>query len=178
MGKKLSAVKKPRYRSPWPRGSRINRKNDPIAALQDDHPARRLLIAHSNCWRECASREVAWPGREHEAFDQEWRSRVEQRRLSFSGLIYAHVCFELILTEWLEHPSEITATERRALQESLPRARILLAECRAAAEHDGNARVLELLPLPEAFFDAWEASIRARIACDGISLPTDIHAAS
>jgi hypothetical protein len=151
---KKSPAKKPRYKSPWPRGSRINRKNDPIAAFPDDHPAKRLLPAHSRCWRECVQREIAWPGHEDDAFDQEWTSRVEQGPSSFSGLIYTFVCFELILTEWLTHPSEITADERGILQEHLPRVRNLLAECQAAADQDKNTRVLELLPLPEAFFNA------------------------
>lgn len=172
---KKSPVKKPRYKSPWPRGSRINRKNDPIAAFSDDHPAKRLLLAHSHCWRECAGRELVWPGREQEAFDQELRSKVKPGQWRFSYLIYAFICFELILTEWLTHPLEMTDSERNML-ESLPRTRAIFAECQAAADKDGNTRVLELLPLPEAFFNAWEASILARLAVDGIPPPKNYAA--
>lgn len=168
---KKSPVKKPRYKSPWPRGSRINRVNDPIAAFADDHPAKRLLLAHSHCWRECAGREIAWPGREDDAFDQQWQSPVEKGRWTFSGLIYMFVCFQLVLTEWLTHPPEMTGNEHELLTKHLPRARARTAECRAAAERDDNTRVIDMLPLLEAFLDAWQASILARLASDGIPLP-------
>ena len=98
--------------------------------------------------------------------------------MTFSGLIYMHICFDLILTEWLTHPPEITDDERNLLDNGLPRLRATLAECRAASERDVNTRVHGLRPLPEAFHDAWKASILARLAGDGIPFPKDLYAAS
>ena len=149
--------------------------NDPIAAFADEHPAKRLLLAHAYCQRECAGREIPWPGREVDAFDQQWQSPVEKGRRTFSGLIYGFVCFQLILTEWLTHPLEMTNNEHALLATHLPRARARTAECRAAAARDANTRVIDLLPLLEAFLDAWQASILARLASDGIALPKEFE---
>ena len=72
-----------RLRSPWPRGLRIDRRNDALAALPDEHPAKRVLILRAECQRDCASREIAWPGREHEAVDQTWNSKIRVVRCHF-----------------------------------------------------------------------------------------------
>ena len=167
MTKSQKSQRAPRYRSPWPRGSRIDRKNDPIAAFPDFHPAKRLLLIHSQCRRECVGREIAFIGREDEAFDQQFTSQVDANPWRFSAFAYIHLSFTLILTEWLEHPRYMTDDEQAVLA-NLPKLRMLLAECQAAAERDANSRVLELLPLPEAYCDAREASIRARLEHDGI----------
>lgn len=171
---KRKPAKKPRKKSPWPRGWRMHPHNDALATLVDGHPAKRLLFAHARCRRECAGREIPWPGREAEAFDQEFNSSTDLQRWTFSGWVYAHVCFSLVLTEWLTHPPQITESERQLLLEHLPRIRGLLIDCRAAAERDNNPRVLKLLPVADDFIEAWDLSIRARLAADGITIPSHL----
>jgi hypothetical protein len=158
-----------RKKSPWPKGLRIDPENDPLAALPDDHPAKRVLIARAICQRDCAGREIEFLGQEGQAFDQVWQSAVDGRPRRFSEFVYEFVCFDLILTEWLERPPVMTASEREALAE-FPRLQALLAECRAAATAEQNQPVLEALPKAEAFVAAWEASIRARLTADRIPL--------
>lgn len=158
-----------RKKSPWPKGLRIDPENNPLAELPDDHPAKRVLIARAICQRDCAGKEIEFLGQEGQAFDQEWQSSVEQGTWRFSNFIYAFVCVDFVLTEWLEHPPVMTAAERETLAE-LPKLRALLAECRVAATADQNQPVLEALPKAEAFVTDWEASILARLAADRIPL--------
>lgn len=159
-----------RRRSPWPRGLRIHRKNDPLAVLPDDHPAKRVLVLRAVCQRECAGREIPWPEREREAVDQTWNSTIRGRQCTFSGFIYEFVCFDLILDEWLTHPSIVTPGER-AVFERVPQLLGLLDECRAAAVAEDNTPVLEMLPKARAFVTEWEASVRRRIEEDNLPPP-------
>jgi hypothetical protein len=141
-------------RSPWPRGLQIHPKNNPLAALPDSHPAKRLIIAHAECRRDCAGRDISWPGRE--SIDQEWDSKIEGRRMTFSGFMYAHLCFTLVLESWLEKPSgreEIT-------QNYLPRLRGLLDECQCAASADQNHRIIKMVNQVRGYLDLWDETIR------------------
>ena len=141
-----------------------------MAALPDEHPAKRALILQAECRRDCASREISWPGRELEAVDQTWTSRIRGRQMSFSGFIYQFVCFDLILDGWLTHPSDLTPGERAVL-EHVPQLLGLLEECHAAAVADNNPRILTMLPKARAFVAEWEACVRRRIEEDNLSLP-------
>jgi hypothetical protein len=144
-----------------------------LAALPDSHPAKQVLILRAICRRDCAGREIPWPGREEEAIDQEWMSAIDSRRWSFSGFIYAVVCFDLTLDEWLTHPQGITDGERSVL-ENVPRLRRLLEKCRAAAQQQNNRRVLDMLPKAEAFIAEWDRSVRQRLQEDRIPLPQNL----
>lgn len=159
-----------RRHSPLPCGLRIDRRNDALAALPDEHPAKRVLILRAECQRDCASREIPWQGREHEAVDQTWTSNIRGRQMSFSGFIYQYVCFDLILHEWLTHPTDLTTGERAVL-EQVPQLHGLLEECHAAAVADNNTRILDLLPKAQAFVAEWEACVRRRIKEDNLPLP-------
>jgi hypothetical protein len=148
--------------------NRIHPKNAPLLELPQDHPARAALVARLDCQRECAGREIAWPGREDAAADQEWRSSVDGRTWRFSALVYSFVCFDLILSEWIDHPPRVTEPEEAALAK-FPEVRVLLDECEAAARHDRNATVLEMIPKVRRFFSLWEQAIRLRIEQDGVA---------
>src|SRR5687768_16545836 len=106
-----------RKKSPWPKGLRIDPENNPLAELPDEHPAKRALIARAICQRDCAGREIEFIGQPGEAFDQVWNSEVDGCPRRFSEFIYEFVCVDLILSEWLEHPPVMTATERETLAE-------------------------------------------------------------
>ena len=158
----------PRKKSPWPRGLRIHGRNDPLAVLSDDHPAKRVLILHAEC-REFAGREIPWKGKEHEAIDQKWRSKIVNHPCTFSGFIYAYICFDFVLEEWLTHPNTITDSERLVLAK-IPTLRGLLDECHAAARMDDNAQVLETISKLREFISVWESSVRRRIEEDKLTL--------
>jgi hypothetical protein len=144
-------------RSPWPRGLRICRKNDPLAALLDSHPAKRLIIAHAECCRDCAGREIPWPGRE--AIDQEWDSEIAGRRTTFSDFMYEHLCFDLVLEPWLERLSDCQVM----LRDRLPRMRGLLDECQRAATIDQNHKIIDMVNQVRAYLDLWDETINRRI---------------
>lgn len=138
-------------------------------AFAEGHPAREALIARAVCQRDCAGREIPWPGKEHLATDLEWQSSVDGRQWKFSGFIYAHICFDLVLSEWITHPKFVTENERHALNR-IPQMSILLAECERAASQAANDRVLEMIPIAKRFFELWEQSIRLRIQQDKLEV--------
>jgi hypothetical protein len=144
-------------KSPWPRGLRIHRKNDPLAALPDSHPAKRLIIAHAECRRDCAGRDIPWPGRE--CVDQEWDSEIAGRHMTFSGFMYEHLCFDLVLESWLERPSD----RERMVRDRLPRLRGLLDECQRAATADQNHKLIEMVNQVRGYLDLWDEAINCRI---------------
>jgi hypothetical protein len=153
----------------FPRGLRIHRDNRPIFDFPVDHPARRLLITHAECWRDCAGREIAWPGKESEAIDQSWLSSLDGRQWTFSGFVYGFVCFDLVLHGWLDRPPHLAADERAAL-EGIPKMRSLLAECRAACVQESNFPAFPLIDQVERLPTAWEHSVQFRIQTDRIAV--------
>lgn len=150
------------------RMNRIDSQNRPILELPADHAAHAALVARLECQRQCAGREIPWPGREEEAVDQQWQSSVDGRTWLFSGFIYSFVCFDLVLSEWLDHPPHVTESESATLKK-LPELRALLDECQAAADRDKNHQVLAMIPVVRRFFSLWEQSIRLRIEQDGLT---------
>jgi hypothetical protein len=105
---------------------------------------------------------VVWPGREKEAFDQEWYSETDHRKWTFSGLVYAYVCFDLVLEGWLDRPPAATEAEREYLSQ-FPRLRSLIDECEAAAQADHNLEVSTRIPQLRSFFELYEDAIRLLI---------------
>lgn len=168
-----AVVRQKRRRNPWPEKLPIHAANDPLVSLPDDHPAKVALISHARCKMNSVGREIPWPGRERDAVEQAWISKVTGKRETFSSLTYQFVSLTLILDGWLNHPPTITALEHRVLKE-IPKAREMLGECRIAAESENNQRILELLPDAEIFFAAWEESVRARLLVDAIPFPVDM----
>jgi hypothetical protein len=147
--------------------NRIHPKNAPLLKLPQNHPARAALAARLECQRDCAAREIAWPGGQAAA-DQEWRSSVDGRTWRFSAFVHSFVCFDLVLSEWIDHPPRLTKYEEAALPK-FPELRQLLDECGAAARCESNAPVLEMIPKVQRFFWLWEEAIRLRIKQDGVA---------
>ncbi len=125
----------------------------------------RLLFVHADCRDRCVGKEIPWPGKEADAFDQTWFSDVDQRRWSFSSFAYAYISFDLVLDGWIDRPNSLTMGERKALAE-FPRMRTLINECQSAAENDKNRRVLDLLPVIRSWLDTWQECIGSRIEED------------
>ena len=144
----------------------IHPANRLVLELPPEHPAHASLVARLECQQECAGCEIEQSGK-NTAFDQEWVSTLDGRTWRFSGLVYSLVCFDLILSEWIEHPPHITASEETALA-MFPDMHLLLDECEFAAREKANVAVLERTPKVRRFFTLWEAAIRLRIAEDGL----------
>jgi hypothetical protein len=167
--KKGTGAGKRTKRSPWPRGSRIHLKNNPLHALPDSHPAKVLLLAHAECRQTCFGREIAFRGYEEEAFDQEWQSVLLGRRFDFSAYAYICISFDLILEEWLTHPPY--ATKGKMIVAAMPFHHRLLDECEQAATSQGNVRILELLPQVREWLDLYLLAIQERWKTDSVELP-------
>jgi hypothetical protein len=142
---------------------KLNKRNRPILKLPESHPAHRLLRAFVECWDECAGCEIALPGENDRAIDQQWHSQLSQRVRTFSGFVYEFLCFDLVLVEWLEHPPFVTPEEQSSLQQ-LDLMEGLLDECKAAAVADGNSRIAPLIDRVSALIAVWRDSIQSRIA--------------
>jgi hypothetical protein len=124
--------------------------------LPDSHPAKRLVIAHAQCRRDCAGRDIPWHDRE--AIDEEWHSLIVGRRMTFSGFIYQYVCFLLESMSWIERREQC----EQMSQEYIPRLRGLMDECYRAATANDNPAILEMVGKVRAYLDAWEDFIAWR----------------
>ena len=134
-------------RSKWPRGLRIDRGNDHLASLPESHPARRLVIAHAECWRDCAGREIAdWRGA---AVDAEWFSALEGKRKSLSGVVYEYICFDLIIEPSLKVEVDVVP--------HLNHLETLLSECKTACAR--NEAVLAMVEQLQRYCLLWRVFV-------------------
>ena len=154
----------------WPRGLPVHPRNNPLRELPDSHSAKLALIAHAECRRDCVGRKIEWPERGCEAFDQAWHSRLIGRRFSFSSYAYCFLSFDLILEEWITHPTAVTESEKRVVA-AIRLQETLLDECERAARNEGNTRVLERVPQVRRFNELRLRAIRERWAADGLEIP-------
>lgn len=138
--------------------------------LPESHIARRTVIAHDECRRSCVGKEIAWPGRESESFDQEWYSELLGREFSFSSFAYCFISFTLTMEEWINHPPTVTDVEKDDLIR-LPLLLILLDECEAAATRDENRSVISCISKARDFFNLWRESILLRVKEDDLPMP-------
>lgn len=124
-----------------------------VRTFPSDHPAKDLLIRHSQCRKNCAGREIAWP--KQQPIEQEWFSITEQRKFTFSGLIYGFICFNADYQGWTQTaPPERLRDEDHWAIKQLPRMIALVNECKAAATKNKNAEILKLCPFVEAYLEA------------------------
>ncbi|MHC4399029.1 MAG: hypothetical protein ACYTG0_05045 [Planctomycetota bacterium] len=136
--------------------------NRPLFSLPDAHPAHRFLRAFIRCRRQCVGREIALPGDEHDALDQEWYSSTDDRTWTFSAFAYTFLSFDVELDGWLTDSPHLTETEKGVL-DKLPYLRALLSECETAAVDDKNADILTMIEQVRSLFDLWENCITARL---------------
>ena len=79
--------------------------------------------------------------------------------MTFSGFMYEHLCYDLILESCLEKPSDY----EKMVREILPRQRGLLDECQNAATANQNHKLIEMLNQVRAYLDLWDEAINRRI---------------
>src|SRR5690606_21315736 len=87
----------------------IRRRNAPLFKLPLEHPARKFLQTFIECVGTYAGAELPPPyGRD---VDQRWWSPTENRFLTFSGFVYEHLCFTVVLDGWLTAAPQLTDSE-------------------------------------------------------------------
>jgi hypothetical protein len=154
----------------WPRGLRIHPCNNFLLGFADTHLAKMAILAHAKCCRDCVGREIPWTGKEHEAFDQSWDSKLIGRQFAFSSYGYCFLSFSLILEEWNSHPPFVTEAEKATFVRVLLQEK-LLDECQLAANKEKNTRVLDLLPSIRSYNDLLLKAINYRWEVDGLENP-------
>ena len=136
---------------------RIAADNLPVMALDDAHPAKRFLCAFSDCLDECACCEIYYDP----PIDQQWTSETDGRAWRFSGFVYCHLCYSLVLDGFITRAPDWTDSERWAF-ERLPLLHTMMNECAHAALDCGNTDCLELIEEVVTMLKAWEEYLEYR----------------
>ena len=137
----------------------IEKLNRPILKLNDSHPAKKFLSAFIDCRTDCAGRELGFAGRV--PIEQEWKSATDGRVWTFSGFIYAFICFDIELDGFLQNAGNLTPSEIAAARE-LPRLRSMMNECAEAARQSGNGEILELTDQVLEMLSLWKEYLSFR----------------
>jgi len=85
--------------------------------------------------------------------------------MTFSGFMYEHVCFDLVLEPWLERAPRQTEFDR-SFRDRARHLRALLEECERAALRDHNSRITEMVNQVRGYFDLWDEAIDRRLTDD------------
>jgi hypothetical protein len=93
--------------------------------------------------------------------DQAWTSASDGRVWTFSGFVYAFICFDIELDGFLQSASSLTPSEVGAVRK-LPVLRSMMNECAEAARQGGNNEILELTGQVLEMLDRWEAYLNFR----------------
>lgn len=123
---------------------------------------------YTRCREQRVGYEIAWPGKESEAFDQEWYSEIDGRVLRFSAFAYQYISYDLVLDGWIERSPTLTGSESRILEHAA-RLRALMDECERAAKKDENHQVLQRVPIVREWIDALESAVLHRVDVDNLS---------
>jgi hypothetical protein len=137
----------------------IKKRNGPILKLKNSHPAKRFLSAFMDCQTDCACQELDFDGQV--PIEQEWKSSADGRVWTFSGFIYAFICFDIELDGFLQNAPELTSSETAAAQE-LPVMRSMMNECADAARQSGNNEIVELTDQVLEMFGLWGEYLKFR----------------
>lgn len=137
----------------------IESMNRPVLELDDAHPARTFLSAFMDCRMNCSERELEIGYQT--PIDQAWTSASDGRVWTFSGFIYAFICFDIELDGFLQSAPNLTPSEIAASRE-LPRLRSMMDECASAARHSGNDEILELTDQVLEMLSLWEQYLSFR----------------
>jgi hypothetical protein len=142
-----------------PNGVRVESKNRAVLTLDDSHPAKRFVEAFIDCRMSCAGRELDLGGQV--PIDQAWTSASDGRVWTFSGFIYAFICFDIELDGFLHDVPYLTPSEIAAARE-LPRLRSMMNECAEAGRQSGNSEILELTDQVLEMLSLWEQYLSFR----------------
>lgn len=150
---------------------RVYPTNYPLYKLPANHPAIRALQVHAEARDMCVGKEIDWINKTSlKPIEQEWFSRTDQKVWRFSSLAYIYLSYDLELHGWLTSSPLPLEIEQQFLLEEAPKLRILLSECEAAAQADGNDAILPLIAKAREFADAYEHAILFRFEQLGISI--------
>jgi hypothetical protein len=138
---------------------RVESKNRAVLTLDDSHPARRFVEAFIDCRMSCAGRELDLGGQV--PIDQAWTSSSDGRVWTFSGFIYAFICFDIELDGFLKNARSLTESETTAARQ-LPLLRSMMNECAEAARQSGNTEILELTDQVREMLGLWEQYLSFR----------------
>lgn len=85
--------------------------------------------------------------------------------MTFSGFVYEHLCFDLVLEPW---PEQISGCEK-TVRDRLPRLRGLLDECERAATADKNHKLIDMVNQVRAYLDLWDEVVKMRLERGSVS---------
>ena len=131
--------------------------NPCVLALDDSHPAKRLLSAFIECRSNCVGLELD----PEESFDQEWESFTDGRFWTFSGFAYAFLSLDIALDDFHQRVPCLAEAESNWPWD-LPRLKSLMNECAHAARQSGNAEILELTDQVLEMFGLWDEYLSFR----------------
>jgi hypothetical protein len=137
----------------------IERANCPILELDDGHPAKRFLSAFMECRMNCSERELEIGGQT--PIDQAWQSAIDGRVWTFSGFIYTIICFDIVLDGFPENSPYLTESEVCAADQ-LPKLRLMMEECAAAARQCSNDEIIEMTHQVQEMLNLWEEHLNFR----------------
>lgn len=121
--------------------------NDRVyAEFPTHHPARLYLVRFYEVREEVCGRDIAWPDRAR--IEQEWVSKLLQRKFSFSAFAYCFISLTLTMDEWFDDHFSTTPSEweQRCIAQFAMK-QTLLDECAEAAEREENTAILEYVHL-------------------------------
>ena len=136
----------------------IEEENAPVFDLDRSHPARKFLKAFIDCQSDCAGCELGDRG---DPIDQEWMSSTDGRRWTFSGFVYAVICFDIVLGGFLENAAYLTESEVCAADQ-LPTLRLMMQECAAAARQNSNQQIVGMIHQVQEMLNLWDAYLDFR----------------
>ena len=144
-------------------------QNIPILRFPDDHPAKRLVLLRYLFLKEHGGIELAYKGREHEAYEFEWMCSKYGHMRKMSDFIYAHIHIYCIQDHWFENPPDPTDTETILLPQ-IHDACLALADWKHAARDE--PRALGIAHQAERLLTVWDQSIRRRLTQIGFKPDT------
>lgn len=137
----------------------IESLNRPVLTLEDTHPAKRFLIAFMQCLDDCAGRELGLDG--ETPIEHEWFSSIDGRTWTFSGFVYAFLCFDIVLDGFLENSPVLTEAEKSTIEE-IPRLRAMMDECIKSVRDSGYPEILKLANQVMTMLSLWEEYLAFR----------------
>jgi hypothetical protein len=146
----------------------IEELNGPLFELEDNHPAKKFLMAFIDCLTNCVGRQYDFG--QQTPVEQEWESATDGRIWTFSGFVYAFLCFDIVLDGLLENASYLTASEVSAIDE-LPLLRSMMNECADAARECGNSEIIVLADQVLNMLGLWDQYLSYRRAVIGSNQP-------
>ena len=138
--------------------SHIENMNRPVLELDEAHPAKRFLSAFMDCRMNCSERELEIG--DQTPIEQTWTSATDGRAWTFSGFIYAFICFDIVLDGFFQRAPNLTESEAAASGGA--KVRLMMNECAEAARRDGNGEIVEMTHQVQEMLNLWDEYLNFR----------------